>query len=400
MSKKVLTILAVSGLLGAGVIGATSASAHFGKMNATSSSLVSHKQTDKDKHNVSKTTTTSAKSNATKKAHSKTDATPKNASETKVASSSVKAAQPATTQTKTQTDATTPSTNKVTSFDQLTQNQQLAMLADSCFAYKPTGTQFNVYMPTADQFVIYDIGEGVGGWPDHAVRFTNNHNGTYTIAGAESSASSNSQMTSQNSYWKTIQNVSESSMVARFNQMDSSTRNMLENAFNIQATDFPYLPIQQNAIPNTNESGSQNEVSTSNFDRLPQNEKYVLMAKVGLGVANARSSYDVYAPSRDQVIIYDKGEGAGGWAMHSIRVTDNHDGTVTINRPVSDTAQATSQMYKGNSYWGQAVTATKAELLQAGDMLGQQDVNAVANVMVTIPGDFPYLPITQNTMPK
>lgn len=254
MSKKVLTILAVSGLLGAGVIGATSASAHFGKMNATSSSLVSHKQADKDKHNVSKTTTTSAKSNATKKAHSKTDATPKNASETKVASSSVKAAQPATTQT--QTDATTPSTNKVTSFDQLTQNQQLAMLADSCFAYKPTGTQFNVYMPTADQFVIYDIGEGVGGWPDHAVRFTNNHNGTYTIAGAESSASSNSQMTSQNSYWKTIQNVSESSMVARFNQMDSSTRNMLENAFNIQATDFPYLPIQQNAIPNTNESGS------------------------------------------------------------------------------------------------------------------------------------------------
>ncbi|RRG18073.1 hypothetical protein D3P96_03870 [Weissella viridescens] len=408
MSKKVLTILAVSGLLGAGVVGATTASARFNKMSATSSSLVSHKKADKKKPTTVKATMTSDKSKTTKKAQSKTVATPKDTDTAKVANSKASVASqsvaPSSAQSTAQTQKfATPAaaTNKqVSSFDQLTQKQQLAMLVDSCFAYKPTGTQFDVYMPTADQFVIYDIGEGAGGWPDHAVRFTNNHNGTYTIAEAVSTVSSNAEMTSQNSYWKTLQNVSESSMVARFNQMDPSTLNMLENSFNIQSTDFPYLPINQNSVPETNGSASDTNVSAANFDRLPQNQKYALMVQVGIGSTNPNSSYAVYAPSQNQVVIYDKGEGAGGWSDHVIRVTDNGNGTLTINRPVSDTAQATAEMNKSNSYWGQTVTVSKDKLLQAGDTMGQQAVDALANAMVMTPGDFPYLPITQDTMPK
>ncbi|MBS9338694.1 hypothetical protein G6R29_03500 [Fructobacillus sp. M2-14] len=118
-------------------------------------------------------------------------------------------------------NASTKDADKVQSsaFSALPQKVQVALLAYNELPTNygtPLKTHYSVYMGDKDKIVIYDDGEGAGGFAEHTDMFTDNHNGTYDLSFIESSSTDMAGVTASNSYWKKSKTITEDEMMQNY----------------------------------------------------------------------------------------------------------------------------------------------------------------------------------------
>lgn len=113
-----------------------------------------------------------------------------------------------------------------------------------------SNTHYSVYMGDRDKIVVVDDGEGGLASSSVAEMYTDNHDGSYSYATIESSATAFSDYTPSNSYWKTVGSVNVSEMLAiyqsRVNEVNQLT-NLLDLSKSTQS--FTFLPTNQTTAP-------------------------------------------------------------------------------------------------------------------------------------------------------
>nr|MCH9869316.1 aldolase/citrate lyase family protein [Serratia marcescens] len=113
-----------------------------------------------------------------------------------------------------------------------------------------SNTHYSVYMGDRDKIVVVDDGEGGLASSSVAKMYTDNHDGSYSYATIESSATAFSDYTPSNSYWKTVGSVNVSEMLAiyqsRVNEVNQLT-NLLDLSKSTQS--FTFLPTNQTTAP-------------------------------------------------------------------------------------------------------------------------------------------------------
>lgn len=107
-------------------------------------------------------------------------------------------------------------------FDNLPQKTQLALIITAAWndGNPYMNTHYGVYMGTANKIVIYDYGEGAGGWPDHVARFVDNHDGSFTVAWPHTTTD-NASANSDNTTWQDHSTITKADMLARFYATDA-----------------------------------------------------------------------------------------------------------------------------------------------------------------------------------
>lgn len=110
-------------------------------------------------------------------------------------------------------------------------------------------------------------------------------------------------------------------------------------------------------------SSASKKLPNDIFDDLPQKTQLALLVTTVWNDGNpyTDTNYGVYMGTANKIVIYDYGEGAGGWVDHVIRLTDNHDGSFRVSFPVTtgDVASANAD----NTTWEDGPLITKADML-------------------------------------
>ncbi|GAO99919.1 hypothetical protein [Fructobacillus ficulneus] len=143
-----------------------------------------------------------------------------------------------------------------TTFNALPQKIQLALLAyqelpsDYGTGRKST---YNVYMGDKDKIVINNTSAspGAGDAVAHSVLFTDNHNGTFTVSGIQSTGESAAAETAANSYWSAYKTKTAQQMLDDYQQHKVEI-NFVSGEMDLSKSNqaYPYLPTSQTSMPN------------------------------------------------------------------------------------------------------------------------------------------------------
>ncbi|WP_057788871.1 hypothetical protein [Weissella minor] len=301
-------------------------------------------------------------------------------------------------------------------FDMLSSTDQLVALISNTYEYtqyeKFTGSQFKIYMGVPNQIVIQDVGEGTGSWVDHTVRITDNHDGTFTLARPTSdTARSNAVMSKDNSYWKVYGTTTKYDVFGSFNGINGDSQAKIRNSIDTstQTSDFSTLPANQNSVvtsneTNTNQGQAPAQEGKAKFDILSPTDQLVALISNTYEFTQYEkftgSQFKIYMGVPNQIVIQDVGEGTGNWVDHTVRITDNHDGTFTLARPASDIARSNAEMSKDNSYWNVYGTTTKYDVFGSFNGINGDSQAKIRNSIDTSTqtSDFPILPANQNSV--
>lgn len=101
-------------------------------------------------------------------------------------------------------------------FNSLPQKTQLALLITKMFDGKPfNNTNYQIFMGLPNAIVIYDNGEGIGGWPDHVMKFIDKHNGDWDEY-APHTTTDNADSDQFNTSWQYYQTFSDDQLIKEY----------------------------------------------------------------------------------------------------------------------------------------------------------------------------------------
>ncbi|MCO0832119.1 hypothetical protein NFX39_03325 [Fructobacillus sp. W13] len=163
----------------------------------------------------------------------------------------------ATSKTKESTDSSSQDDQKVktSAYSALPQKVQIALLTYGSLPTNygtPLKTHYSVYMGDKDKIVVYDDGEGAGGFAEHTVMFTDNHNGTFTESDLDTSAAPDmAGVSPQNSFWKSYKTITEDDMMKNYNdhkdEINFSANELVD--LSKSGDKFSLIPTNQTKLP-------------------------------------------------------------------------------------------------------------------------------------------------------
>lgn len=149
-------------------------------------------------------------------------------------------------------------------------------------------------------------------------------------------------------------------------------------------------------------SSSSTKTADEQFDDLPQKTQIALLINHQAVLDNRapymNTHYSIYMGTKNKIVIYDDGEGAGAMQDHVTLVTDNQDGSFTYASVSSTSSGALATA--SNSWWENYATTQKATLLEEYSS-SKVTVDEVASEVDLSKSNqtFDYVPVNQTTKP-
>lgn len=149
-------------------------------------------------------------------------------------------------------------------------------------------------------------------------------------------------------------------------------------------------------------SSSSTKTANEQFDDLPQKTQIALLINHQAVINDMKpytnTHYSIYMGTKNKIVIYDDGEGAGAMPDHVTLVTDNQDGSFTYASVSSTSSGALATA--SNSWWENYATTQKATLLEEYSSSKATIDEVASEVDLSKSSEtFDYVPVNQTTKP-